>query len=128
MSELRELAARLLACLASHGVLGRLALFHAATGKEPRAGEGATALTNEEHTSARVDARDDRADASFHGVRVGLGATVRPDGNGGSVSDGTTKGVPLGFTVDPGVNAGDGDGDGDGDGLGQGSEPMRFQL
>lgn len=61
-------------------------------------------------------------------MRVGVGATVRPDGNGGSVSDGTTKGVPLGFTVGPGVNAGDGDGEGDGDGLGQGSEPTRFQL
>jgi hypothetical protein len=57
---------------------------------------------------------------------------VRPDGNGGSVSDGTTKGVPLGFTVGPGVNPVDGDGedegDGDGDGLGHGSELIRFQL
>jgi hypothetical protein len=61
-------------------------------------------------------------------MRVGLGAIVRPDGNGGSVSDGTTKGVPLGRTVCPGLNAGDGDGDGEGDGLGHGSEPMRFQL
>ncbi len=126
--ELRELAARLLTCFATNSVLGRLALFHAATGQEPGACEWAAALTHEEHASARVDARDDRADASAHGVRVGLGATVRPDGNGGSVSDGTTKGVPLGFTVDPGVNAGDGDGDGEGDGLGHGSEPMRFQL
>lgn len=126
--ELRELAAGLLTCLATHGVLGRLTIFHAATGQEPRAGEWPAALTHEEHTPARVDARDDRADASRHGVRVGLGATVRPDGNGGSVSDGTTKGVPLGFTVVPGVNAGDGDGDGEGDGVGHGSEPIRFQL
>lgn len=97
--KLCELAARLLTCLATHGVLGRLAVFHSATGQEPRACEWTAALANEEHTSVCVDARDDRADAPTHGVRVGLGATVRPDGNGGSVSDGTTKGVPLGFTV-----------------------------
>jgi hypothetical protein len=84
--------------------------------------------------SPRVDARNDRADASHHGVRVGVGATVRPDGNGGNVSDGTTNGVPLGLTVGPGVNPvdgeGDGEGDGDGDGekVGHGSEPIRFQL
>lgn len=132
--ELRQLAPCLLTCLATHGVFRRLAVFHAAAGQEPRAGERTAALTNQKHASARIDARNDRADAARHGVRVGLGATVRPDGNGGSVSDGTTNGVPLGFTVWLGVNAGDGDGDadgdgdGDGDGLGHGSEPMRFQL
>ncbi len=126
--ELRELAARFLTRLAAHGILGRLAVFDAATGQQPRAGEWTTALSHEEHTSARVDAGDDRADASCHGARVGLGATVRPDGNGGKVSDGTTNGVPLGFTVGDGLNAGDGEGDGEGDGLGHGSEPSRFQL
>ena len=59
---------------------------------------------------------------------MGVGAIVRPDGKGGSVSDGITNGVPLGFTVCPGLNAGEGDGDGEGDGLGHGSEPIRFQL
>ena len=128
--ELRQLASCFLTCLATHGIFRRLAVFHAATWQEPRPGERTTALTNEQHASARVDARNDRADAPGHGVRVGLGATVRPDGNGGSVSDGTTNGVPLGFTVWLGLNAGDGDGDGDGegDGLGHGSDPMRFQL
>jgi hypothetical protein len=53
---------------------------------------------------------------------------VRPEGNGGSVSDGTTNGVPLGRTVALGLNAGDGEGDGEGDGLGHGSEPTTFQL
>jgi hypothetical protein len=103
MRKSRELAAGLLASLTTHGVLWRLAVFDAAAWEEPRAGERSAALTNEEHTSVRVDARNDRADASIHGVRVGLGATVRPDGNGGSVSDGTTNGVPLGFTVGLGL-------------------------
>ena len=99
VSEIRELAARLLACLATHGVLWRFAIFDTTTGQQPRAGERTAALTDEKHASARVDARNDRADASTHGVRVGVGATVRPDGKGGSVSDGITNGVPLGFTV-----------------------------
>ena len=130
MRESRQLAACLLAGLATHGVLRRLAVLHTATRQKPRAGERTATLTNEEHSSVRVDARDDRADAPDHGVRVGLGATVRPDGNGGSVSDGTTNGVPLGFTVGLGLKPwdGDGEGEGEGDGLGHGSEPMRFQL
>jgi hypothetical protein len=132
VSELPELASRLFTRLAAHRVLGRLAVFDTATGQEPGAREGTAALANEKDTSARVDARDDRADASDQGLRVGVGATVRPDGKGGSVSDGTTNGVPLGFTVGPGLNAGDGEGegegDGDGDGVGHGSELTRFQL
>ena len=132
--ELRELAARLLTRLPAHGILGRLAVLDPATGKQPRAGERTTALTDQEHASARVDARDDRADASCHGALLGLGATVRPDGNGGNVRDGTTKGVPLGFTVGPGVKPVDGDGEGEGEGegdgenVGHGSELIRFQL
>lgn len=130
MRELRELAARFLARLPPHRIFRRLAVFHATTWQEPRAGEWPAPLTDEKHSSVRVDARDDRADAPPHGVRVGVGATVRPEGNGGNVSDGTTKGVPLGLTVCPGLKAGEGDGEGegDGDGLGQGSEPTRFQL
>src|ERR1700716_2822852 len=119
-SEIRELAARLLTCLATDGVLGRLAMLDTTTGQQPRSGEWTAALTDEQDTSARIDARDDRADTSAHGVRVGLGvgvgAIVRPDGNGGSVSDGITNGVPLGFTVCPGVNAGEGEGEGEDDG------------
>lgn len=126
--ELRELTARFLPSLASHRLFRRLAIFHATTRQEPRAREWPAALTDEKHSAVRIDACDDRADAPPHGVRVGVGATVRPEGNGGNVSDGTTKGVPLGFTVCPGLKAGDGDGEGDGEGLGQGSEPMRFQL
>ena len=59
-----------------------------------------------------------------------MGATVRPDGNGGSVSEGTTNGVPLGRSVGDGLKPddGDGEGEGDGDGVGHGSELTRFQL
>lgn len=103
MRESRQLAACLLACLATHGILRRLTFFHTATRQQPRAGEWPATLTNEEHTSVRIDARNDRADASIHGVRVGVGATVRPEGNGGSVSDGTTNGVPLGLIVGLGL-------------------------
>jgi hypothetical protein len=128
--ECREVAACLLKSFATHRVLGRLALFNTATWQQPRACEWPAALTNEEHAPVRVDARNDRADATAHGVLVGVGATVRPEGNGGSVSDGTTNGVPLGLTVGLGLKPcdGDGEGEGDGDGLGHGSEPTRFQL
>src|SRR5881296_1292605 len=81
--ELRQLAACLFTRLAAHRVFGRLALLHPAAGQEPGAGEWTAALTHEEHTTARIDARDDRADASHQGVcvgvGVGVGASVRPD-------------------------------------------------
>ena len=130
MRESRQVATRLLESLAAHGVLGRLALFNTAAWQQPCAGEWTAALTNEEYASIRVDARNDRADAPIHGVLVGVGATVRPEGNGGSVSDGTTNGVPLGLIVGVGLKPwdGDGDGEGEGDGLGHASEPTRFQL
>jgi len=130
MRESRQLAACLLESLATHRVLGRLALFNTATWQQPCAREWAATLTDQEHASISIDARDDRADAPIHGVLVGVGATVRPEGNGGSVSDGTTKGVPLGLIVGVGLKPwdGDGEGEGDGDGLGHGSDPTRFQL
>lgn len=134
--ELGQHAARLLEHLSAYGILGRFAVLDATAGQEPRTGEWTAALTDEQHPSARVDARDDRADAPYHGGRVGLGGTVRPEGNGGSVSDGTTKGVPLGRTVGPGVNPvvgegdddGEGEGDGDGEKVGHGSVLTTFQL